>query len=179
MPVTTAQTLAVERLARRCPSCGIVVDHLGSPAAGHRGVAALGRPPGRLAAVPGVAVKVSVGIDALTAWERWDAEALKRYVAAVIDGFAPARTMLASNWPVVLLRSSYADAWRDLTGAVAAAGVAGADRAAVLGVRPPAGTGWRPPLPMGRPPARAAGRRSRSERDADVVEWCAATTAPA
>jgi L-fucono-1,5-lactonase len=80
-----------------------------------------------------VAVKTSVGLDVLTAWNRWDGRELGRYVGHAVEALGPGRLILASNWPVVLLRRSYRGAWKDLGDALAAAGVAGLDRAAVLG----------------------------------------------
>jgi L-fuconolactonase len=62
---------------------------------------------GDLATCPNVAVKLSVGLDVLTAWSRWDAEELQPYVDGVCDQFGPDRVMLASNWPVVTLKAGY------------------------------------------------------------------------
>jgi L-fuconolactonase len=116
VPITMEQTRAVEQLAQAVPELRIVVDHLGRPPldtgewqpwAGHLR---------RLAACPNVAVKLSVGIDALTAWQGWNTAVLEPYVAAVIDWFGPDRTMVASNWPVVLLRAGYLQAWTDIAG---------------------------------------------------------------
>ena len=60
-------------LAAAVPDLRIVVDHLARPpldggewAAWERGVRAL-------AAAPGIALKVSIGVDLLTAWDAWDA----------------------------------------------------------------------------------------------------------
>jgi L-fuconolactonase len=115
------------------PDLRIVVDHLARPPLDGRDPRGWEEGLRALARCPGVAVKLSVGIDVLAGWGRWDTDALRRCVAVAVDAFGPRRLMLASNWPVVLLRSPYATAWRDLAGAVAAAGVAGAERAEVLG----------------------------------------------
>ena len=80
-----------------------------TPRAGSRGPTSSPARP-----LPGVAVKVSVGVDALTAWSAWRPEVLHRYVAHVLEHLGPERTMLASNWPVVLLRAPYGQAWTDL-----------------------------------------------------------------
>jgi L-fuconolactonase len=133
VPITMEQTRAVEQLAQAVPELRIVVDHLGRPPldsgewqpwAGH---------VQRLAACPNVAVKVSVGIDALTAWPGWNAAVLEPYVAAVIDWFGPHRTMVASNWPVVLLRASYEQAWADLAALALARAPDDTARSALLG----------------------------------------------
>ena len=118
VPVTPEQTEAVQRLAGAVPELRIVVDHLGRPPLDSGRWQPWAGLMQRLAACPNVAVKLSVGIDALTAWSAWDPEILAPYVDAVIDWFTPARTMVASNWPVVLLRTSYQQAWTD-TAAIA------------------------------------------------------------
>jgi L-fuconolactonase len=114
VPITTAQTRQVIELARAVPELRMVVDHLGRPPIDSAGWEPWATNLGELSELPGVAVKVSVGIDALTKWDRWDADGLDRYIAHVCEKFGPSRLMLASNWPVVLLRASYGQAWRDL-----------------------------------------------------------------
>ena len=69
----------------------------------------------------------------LTRWPEWEPAALARYVDWAVRSLGPHRLMLASNWPVVLLRRDYPAAWHDLTEPVRAAGVDGADLAAVRG----------------------------------------------
>jgi L-fuconolactonase len=111
--VTAEQVRAVCALADAVPGLRIVVDHLARPPLeGGRWEPWEDRVR-ELARRPNVAMKVSVGIDALQVWE-WDARALARPVAHALDCFGPERLMLASNWPVVLLRASYARAWGDL-----------------------------------------------------------------
>lgn len=114
VPITTQQTRQVIELARAVPDLKLVVDHLGRPPIDTAGWEPWASNLAELAQSPGVAVKVSVGIDALTTWDRWDADGLDRYVAHVCETFGASRLMLASNWPVVLLRTSYGQAWRDL-----------------------------------------------------------------
>lgn len=114
VPITTAQTRQVIELARAVPELRMVVDHLGRPPIDTAGWEPWATNLSELAELPGVAVKVSVGIDALTKWDRWDSGALDRYIELVCEKFGASRLMLASNWPVVLLRASYGQAWRDL-----------------------------------------------------------------
>ena len=114
VPITTAQTRQVIELARAVPELRMVVDHLGRPPIDSGGWEPWATNLAELSELPGVAVKVSVGIDALTKWDRWDADGLDRYIEHVCEKFGPSRLMLASNWPVVLLRASYGQAWRDL-----------------------------------------------------------------
>lgn len=115
VPITPEQTRQVIALARAVPELRIVVDHLGRPPLDTRGWEPWATHTAELAACPGVAMKLSVGIDALTAWDRWDADVVDPYVSHVCEHFGAARVMLASNWPVVLLRTSYRRAWSDLS----------------------------------------------------------------
>ena len=132
VPVTSDQVDAVCALAAAVPELRVVVDHLARPPLDRGGWEPWASSVEALARCPGVALKVSIGIDLLDAWP-WDADALTRYVAHAVEQLTPQRLMLASNWPVVLLRRSYVEAWSDLVAAVAACGVTGADRDAVLG----------------------------------------------
>jgi L-fuconolactonase len=111
VPITDAQTDAVAAVAERLPHLRIVVDHLASPPMADDAFGAWRDRLQRLAAPPNVAVKLSVGVAVLQRWERWDAAALRPYVQTAIELFGARRSMLASNWPVVLLRASHAQAW--------------------------------------------------------------------
>jgi L-fuconolactonase len=133
VPVTEAQVAGVCAVARAVPELRIVVDHLARPPVETGDWQPWSARLGRLAEAPRVALKVSVGIDVLTNWPQWTAEALARYVDRAVECFGPGRLMLASNWPVVLLRRGYVDAWSDLRGLLRDAGLAGAELDAVLG----------------------------------------------
>ena len=103
------------------PELRIVVDHLGSPpvAGDDRGrwVAGLGR----MAACPNIAIKVSVGVAVLSRAPEWSADEVGSWAREALAAFGAERSMVASNWPVVLLQTDYAQAWRDAADAVAAA----------------------------------------------------------
>ena len=114
--VTAEQVRAVCALADAVPGLRIVVDHLARPPLEGGPWEPWEERVRELARRPNVAMKVSVGIDALNVWE-WDARALARPVAHALECFGPERLMLASNWPVVLLRCEYGRAWRDLAAA--------------------------------------------------------------
>ena len=133
VPITPEQVAAVLRLARAVPDLRLVVDHLARPPLDTGGWDPWARQVAEVASCAGVALKVSVGVDALTAWPSWQPQVLRPYVAHVLDHFGPARLMLASNWPVVLLRTTYARAWTDLSDAVVAAGALEEDLAQVTG----------------------------------------------
>lgn len=133
VPITPEQVSAVLQLARAVPDLRLVVDHLARPPLDSGGWEPWASYVAELAGCPGVALKVSVGVDALTAWPAWQPGVLRPYVAHVLDHFGPTRLLLASNWPVVLLRTTYSRAWADLSDAVVAAGAGTADLAEVRG----------------------------------------------
>ncbi|UED84450.1 amidohydrolase family protein [Streptomyces profundus] len=115
VPVTDQQVRAVTALAGAVPGLRIVVDHLARPPVERGDLRAWADRLAALAAHPAVALKVSVGIDVLTAWERWDADALLPHVTEAVRYFGPERLMLASNWPVSLLRRDYVGTLSDLS----------------------------------------------------------------
>ncbi|WP_166980650.1 amidohydrolase family protein [Paramicrobacterium fandaimingii] len=133
VPVTPEQTAAVTMLARAVPELRIVVDHLGRPPVESGEGEVWAANIGQLAACDNVAMKVSVGIDILSAWPRWDAQMLRPFVDHVVSKFGVDRLMLASNWPVVLHRQSYGNAWRDLRELVEAHNLSQSERDALSG----------------------------------------------
>jgi L-fuconolactonase len=133
VPITLEQTRAVLELAKRVPTLRIVVDHLGRPPLENQDWEPWASHIRDLASCPNVALKVSVGIDALTAWSEWDPSALEPYIRFVSETFGPRRLMLASNWPVILLRTTYHQAWTDLSRLVSDLLEDQEDREAVLG----------------------------------------------
>ncbi|ADB32643.1 amidohydrolase 2 [Kribbella flavida DSM 17836] len=116
VPVTAEQTKAVLGLADAVPELRIVVDHLGRPPIDTGGWEPWAGQVRQLAECRQVAMKVSLGIDLLTELRQWPD--LERYLDRVVECFGARRLMLASNWPVVLLRASYAEAWSRLRTAV-------------------------------------------------------------
>ncbi|MDT0267406.1 amidohydrolase family protein [Streptomyces sp. DSM 44915] len=123
VPVTDEQVRAVTALAGAVPELRIVIDHLARPPVERGDHRAWSERLAALAAHPAVALKVSVGIDVLTAWEHWDRDALLPHVAEAVRHFGPERLMLASNWPVSLLRRDYVGTLADLTDLLARAGL--------------------------------------------------------
>lgn len=115
VPVTREQLEAVSHVATRSPDLRIVVDHLGRPPVPEGGFEPWASLVADLAARPNVAMKLSVGLDVLESWRRFEPEALRPYVAHALDHFSEQRLFLGSNWPVVLTRASYANAWDSLS----------------------------------------------------------------
>src|SRR5690606_30813780 len=120
VPVTDEQTDSVLELADAVPELRIVVDHLARPPLDGSDRNAWERRIEALAGRPNVAMKVSVGIDVLSRWERWEPEALHPYVRHAVETFGPQRLLLASNWPVVELATDYRHAVTDLRAVLAA-----------------------------------------------------------
>lgn len=118
VPVTPEQIRAVLKLAAAVPELRIVVDHLGRPPLDTQGWQPWADNLKDLAQCPGIAVKVSVGIDVLTRWNSWQREDLVPYVKWVAQHFGASRLMMASNWPVILLKADYQRAWQDLSATV-------------------------------------------------------------
>jgi L-fuconolactonase len=116
VPVTAAQTKAVLALADAVPELRIVVDHLGRPPVDSGGWEPWAGLVRELAGCPRVGMKVSLGIDLLTELDAWPD--IRRYLAWVVECFGADRLMVASNWPVVLLRASYGQAWTNLRAAL-------------------------------------------------------------
>lgn len=115
VPVTPEQVVAILKLSAAVPELKIVIDHLGRPRVDSQGWEPWAGQIRELADSPAIAVKVSVGMNVLEAWNSWRGSDLLPYVEWAAQHFGPSRLMLASNWPVVLLKASYQDAWRDLT----------------------------------------------------------------
>jgi L-fuconolactonase len=137
--VTERQVSHACHVAAAVPGLRIVVDHLARPPVESAGWEPWAGWVQRLAAHPNIALKVSIGIDALTAWPRWNPKTLVAYVNWAESCFGSDRLMLASNWPVVLLRRTYAEAWEDLTDALRKAGL---DDAALSDAQGRTATRW-------------------------------------
>lgn len=115
VPITIEQTRQLIKLAHIVPNLKMIVDHLGRPPLDTGGWEPWATHVGELARCPNVAMKISVGIDALSAWDSWDVQVLDPYIAYACEHFGSSRLMIASNWPVVLLRTDYQQAWQDLS----------------------------------------------------------------
>jgi L-fuconolactonase len=113
IPVNAAQFESVLDAGRRVPELKMVINHLGRPPIPERGWEPWASQIACAAENANVAVKLSTGIDILTRW-RWSSEEIRRYSDHVLASFNPDRVMAASNWPVILIGTSYAQAWNGL-----------------------------------------------------------------
>jgi L-fuconolactonase len=130
IPVTAAQFESVLDVAARLPELKIVINHLGRPPLPERGWEPWATQVARAAEQRNVSMKLSIGLDIIMRW-RWSTDAIRRYSDHVLDLFSPDRVMAASNWPVILLGASYAEAWNGITDLVA--GLSADERHAIMG----------------------------------------------
>lgn len=86
----------------------LVLDHLGKPAIGGDQDQRWHDALRELAAMPHVMCKVS-GLVTETVEPDIDANVLRRYLDTALDLFGPQRLLFGSDWPVCLLRASYAE----------------------------------------------------------------------
>ena len=133
VPVTHAQVTSVIQLAKVVPDLRIIIDHMGRPPIDSAGWEPWAKNIEELAKNRNVAIKISVGIDVLTAWSKWNKNELERYVHHVLRNFGPDRCLLASNWPVVLLKNTYGESWNNLVELVTSFEISQKDLSNVLG----------------------------------------------
>lgn len=89
-------------LARACPQVQFVLDHCGVPDIAGGGFATWAADITRLAQCDNMVCKIS-GVLAYCKPDNANAEAIRPYVAHVIEAFTPARCLWGSDWPVVNL----------------------------------------------------------------------------
>lgn len=113
VPVNARQVAAVVSVSERVPQLRVIVDHLARPPLNADGWDRWCESIRVLATQPRIAIKLSVGVDALSGSTLWDRELLRPYVDHAVAAFGARRAMVASNWPVILLQTGYAQAWSD------------------------------------------------------------------
>lgn len=133
VPITDLQIEAVKKLAKLVPDLRIIIDHMGKPPVDSGQWQPWARNIEELSGNSNVAIKISVGIDVLTAWSEWNKNELEKYVHHVLRNFGPDRSLLASNWPVVLLKNTYENSWRDLVELITSFGLSEQDLSKVMG----------------------------------------------
>ncbi len=100
----------VAHLAARHPDLSVVLDHCGKPDIKGGRFAGWAADLAELAAQPRVSCKLS-GLPNQAA-PGATADALRPYAAEVLERFGPDRVMWASDWPPLLLSSTYRGWWR-------------------------------------------------------------------
>lgn len=96
----------VIQLVRLCPETRFILDHLGKP-----GIRGHMLDPWRehireLASCPNVMCKLS-GMVTEADHQQWVVEDLAPYVAHILDAFGEDRVLFGSDWPVMLLATTY------------------------------------------------------------------------
>lgn len=133
VPITDSQIAAVKKLAKLVPDLHIIIDHMGRPPVDSHEWQPWAKNIEELSENSNVAIKISVGIDVLTAWSEWNKNELEKYIHHVLRNFGPDRSLLASNWPVVLLKNTYENSWRDLVELITSFGLSSQDLSKVMG----------------------------------------------
>jgi L-fuconolactonase len=130
IPVNDAQFDSVLAMTEKIPKLKVTLNHLGNPPVRENGWEPWASRIARAAVLPNMSVKLSVGL-ALVVWWTWDTEALRRYSDHVIGLFGVDRVMAGSNWPVIQLGASFAEAWRGIEDLIAP--LPASDQEAILG----------------------------------------------
>jgi L-fuconolactonase len=100
------QLPGVTELVRRCPDTTFILDHLGKPDIKQQQLDPWQADLHKLAELPNVACKIS-GMVTEADTERWQPADLEPFVNVVLEAFGEERVLFGSDWPVVLLASSY------------------------------------------------------------------------
>ena len=100
------QLPSVVELVRYCPDTTFILDHAGKPDIKQRSLDPWQADLRKLAALPNVACKISGMVTEAdhAGWQRAD---LEPYIFTVLEAFGEERVLFGSDWPVVLLASSY------------------------------------------------------------------------
>ncbi|HKV57322.1 MAG TPA: amidohydrolase family protein [Ktedonobacteraceae bacterium] len=100
------QLPSVVELVRRCPDTTFILDHLGKPNIKQRLLESWQADLHKLAALPNVTCKIS-GMVTEADHAGWQPADLEPYIFTVLEAFGEERVLFGSDWPVVLLASSY------------------------------------------------------------------------
>ncbi|WP_263409610.1 amidohydrolase family protein [Terriglobus tenax] len=98
------------RFVDRHPRQRFVLDHCGKPNLRDGAFEPWNSQIRELAKRENVCCKIS-GLVTEADWTNWTADLLRPYVETVLDAFQPKRCMAGSDWPVVLLASTYSGWW--------------------------------------------------------------------
>jgi L-fuconolactonase len=100
------QLPGVIELVKRCPQNSFILDHIAKPDIKSGELDPWRAQIAELAALPNVVCKIS-GLVTEADHQNWTEAELEPYVARVLEVFGEDRVMFGSDWPVVLLASSY------------------------------------------------------------------------
>jgi L-fuconolactonase len=100
------QLPSVTELVRRCPDTTFILDHLGKPDIKQQQLDSWQADLHKLAELPNVACKIS-GMVTEADTDRWQPADLEPFVNVALEVFGEDRVLFGSDWPVVLLASSY------------------------------------------------------------------------
>ncbi|MBB5892188.1 amidohydrolase family protein [Kutzneria kofuensis] len=123
------QLPAAIRAAAELPGTSFVLDHCSKPPITTGELEPWETRLRALAALPNVTCKLSGLVT--EASKDWTVADLRPYVEVVLDAFGPDRLMFGSDWPVCLLRATYAEVVEAAEELVE--GLSEAERAAVFG----------------------------------------------
>ena len=104
-------------LVRKCPDVRFILDHIGVPNIRERNLDPWRDHIRDLAALPNVCCKMS-GVATAADREHWQPDDLEPAIDHVIDCFGFDRTAFGSDWPVMLLATTYPRWVETLAGAV-------------------------------------------------------------
>jgi L-fuconolactonase len=104
--LTHAQLPDVIQLVRLCPETRFILDHLGKPDIRDHVLDPWRDHIRELASFPNVTCKLS-GMVTEADHQHWVPEDLAPYIAHVLDTFGEDRVLFGSDWPVMLLATSY------------------------------------------------------------------------
>jgi L-fuconolactonase len=93
----------------RHPEQVFILDHIAKPRIRDGSIATWRSDLLELARRPNVYCKLS-GVVTEANWNRWTPEMIAPYIDTVLEAFGPRRLMFGSDWPIVLLASTY-DRW--------------------------------------------------------------------
>jgi L-fuconolactonase len=117
--ILSHQIGVIAQLAQRHPDLSIVLDHGAKPKLGNADAMSVWRKEmATLTALPNLCCKLSGLMTELPPGTNLDA--VTQTIAALFDLFGPERLLWGSDWPVLMLASSYQDWFRHARDAVAA-----------------------------------------------------------
>jgi L-fuconolactonase len=96
----------VIELVRRCPDTAFILDHLGKPDIKQRQLDSWQAGLRKLAELPNVVCKIS-GVVTEADHQRWRLADLEPFINVTLETFGEERVLFGSDWPVLLLASSY------------------------------------------------------------------------